>query len=410
MPSHVIGMILQYLTYAPDMTFSYKWDDVSPIEYENIIMQARYQGVAPLLYHRYISSGIDMPQQLVSSFRKAYLANVARNMRLYHILESLLQLCDDHQIPVIVLKGAFLAEAIYGNIGLREMADIDLLVKLDDLQRIDQLLIAWGYQPVDHHRVISRDNRCFDYIHRTNGTLVEIHWSLAIAKRLFNIDIDGLWMRAQKTSISSKPAMSLCTEDLLLHLCLHTAQHASMMSIYMLCDIGEIIRRVNSRVDWQALASRAHQWGICRSVYTILHLSRELLQVEVPKEFLHLIFPEGFDIRWYELAKQQFVVERSTIGAQITPQVVRLWRVKNLWQKLGILWASWLLPRDEMSRMYPASADSWRIYLFYLVRLFDISKRHLASWLTLLGADYEAKEEATKLEQKLALQDWLMSR
>ena len=149
------------------------------------------------------------------------------------------------------------------------------------------------------------------------------------------------------------------------------------MSIYICYDIGRLYPVNSRRFDSHPVTIEFVD------PYTILHLSRELLQVEVPKEFLHLIFPEGFDIRWYELAKQQFVVERSTIGAQITPQVVRLWRVKNLWQKLGILWASWLLPRDEMSRMYPASADSCGLPILSCAS-FDISKRHLASWLTLL--------------------------
>jgi hypothetical protein len=49
-------------------------------------------------------------------------------------------------IDVIVLKGAFLAELVYRNIGLRAIGDIDLLVKKEDLGKVKRVLIQLGYQ------------------------------------------------------------------------------------------------------------------------------------------------------------------------------------------------------------------------------------------------------------------------
>jgi hypothetical protein len=57
------------------------------------------------------------------------LYSALRNMRRCHELSKVLRILQNDGIPVIVLKGAALAEVVYGNIALRSMSDVDLLVK-----------------------------------------------------------------------------------------------------------------------------------------------------------------------------------------------------------------------------------------------------------------------------------------
>ncbi len=66
-------------------------------------------------------------------------------MRLYRELAQVVRACNDAGVPVILLKGAHLAEAVYGNIALRPMVDVDLLVKQADLMRVHDILIGQGY-------------------------------------------------------------------------------------------------------------------------------------------------------------------------------------------------------------------------------------------------------------------------
>ena len=59
---------------------------------------------------------------------QVYLASAHRNLRLFGELRQILRAFNAAGLSVIPLKGACLAEMIYGNIALRPMVDVDLLL------------------------------------------------------------------------------------------------------------------------------------------------------------------------------------------------------------------------------------------------------------------------------------------
>ena len=131
----------------------------------------------------------------------------ARNMNLYHELSHVLTVLRHDDIPVIVLKGAHLAEIVYENIALRPMCDVDLLVKKEDLTRVQRKLLETGYSPF------------------TNRLLLDIHWHLENSMTDLPVDMDMIWERAQPAFIAGVKVLVLSPEDLLLHLCLHLGFH-----------------------------------------------------------------------------------------------------------------------------------------------------------------------------------------
>ena len=101
------------------------------LDWDYILDCSIKQGISPLFYWnlRKISNGKDVPYEVMKSLEKIYYSNLARNMILYDELGKILKAFKKAGIDTIVLKGAFLAEEIYKNIGLRPMSDIDLLIK-----------------------------------------------------------------------------------------------------------------------------------------------------------------------------------------------------------------------------------------------------------------------------------------
>ena len=99
-------------------------------EWIALIEMATWHGVAPLLYQRLKAPPLAgcVPDGVRERLRGLYLNTAACNMRLYEELRPLLLALRAAGIPVIVLKGAYLAEQVYRNIALRPMGDIDLLV------------------------------------------------------------------------------------------------------------------------------------------------------------------------------------------------------------------------------------------------------------------------------------------
>ena len=141
MDNSSFNTLLACLDHAEfDQARSDRLSHISTEEWQEVATLASLHSVAPLLYYRLKQHTLAIPDDVAILFKDAYLNNIARNVRLYAELTRILQCFQDANIPVVVLKGAHLAEVIYGNIGLRPMGDVDLLVQKDDLKKVDREL------------------------------------------------------------------------------------------------------------------------------------------------------------------------------------------------------------------------------------------------------------------------------
>ncbi len=107
-------------------------------------------GYCPLLWHRLRQKGLDkaVPIAAAETFKNAFRQNTLHNLRFYGELRRLLSVLKPEGIPLILLKGVFLADAVYSNMGVREMNDIDVLARPADLARIAEILTGMGYTPL----------------------------------------------------------------------------------------------------------------------------------------------------------------------------------------------------------------------------------------------------------------------
>jgi len=244
---------------------------------------------------------------------------------------------------VIVLKGAYLAEAVYHNIGLRTMGDIDLMVKKDHLERVDQLLLAMGCVPKDYTRVVAQDNHHYGYQLPGSGITVEIHWTIISSIIPIQIDMEKVWERAQPVVIAQTPALTMAPEDLLVYLCLHMMVHTTnVISLRMVCDINEVVRHFGKQLNWQVIQERAYQWGVVRGVYLIFRLPQELLGVAVPEDWLVSIRPANFTERYLELAKAHILIDRRGLAPPLksfyaVSNLSQLWGSKGFRSKLSLI-------------------------------------------------------------------------
>ncbi len=379
----------------------------SATDWEETLAAAELHGVGPILYHTIKDiNNLDIPENVWEEMRRQYFASAARNMRLYHELQKILHLFHNKNIPLIVLKGAHLSEKVYGNIALRGMGDVDLLVKKEDLPSVEQELLELGSVPRDLNRLMHDHAAHFSYKLPQSGLIVEIHWTLVQTIYPCRIDLDGIWRRAQPMKLQQTPALVLSPEDLLLYLCVHSAKHTHDMHLRMLYDISEVLRHYENVLDWPVICARAQQWGITRALYVFLRLTRELLRVAVPPDRLAAIKPEGFEESYLATAREQIL----TAGIHVPiMQAARLWETKGLFGKLALIGKRLLLSREIMASMYPAPADSWRICLYYPVRLKDVLKRHGGFLWQLVRRNPKTRTAAEKSNKATTLHNWLMS-
>jgi hypothetical protein len=178
----------------------------------------------------------------------------------------------------------------------------------------------------------------------------------------------------------------------------------------MLCDIGEVVRRYGTELDWQVIYARARQWGITHAVYALLRLAQELLEVAVPADWLASLEPAGFDEHYLALARQQILATRMGGGMAQNEHAARLWGSQRLGTKIAIIRDSLFPSRASMATMYPPPADSWRMYVYYPVRIKDVLVRHGTTLWRLVRRDPKTRDATERTNQVTALRDWLLSK
>jgi Uncharacterised nucleotidyltransferase len=407
-------LLLYCLRVVPDEAGDARLETLSSSDWDVLTEESGRHGVAPLLYHRLrtFHSDIPIPANVMARLRHIYLQSAARSMHLYHELRKVLGLLRDANIPVIALKGAHLAELVYGNIAIRPMGDVDILVHKDDLVRVEETLLVMGYAPAEYHRQIAEDNYHFVYGLPNRELFVEVHWNILPSMYRFKIDIDGQWERSRQAIIAGVEISVLCPEDLLLHLCLHTSIiHLFGMGLRPLYDIFETIRYYGKEIDWKQVQLHSEQWGEAKCAYLTFRLARELAGASVPDDLMKAIKPSDFDERFMVLAKERIFVDGqpSSDGLSLSPDIAQLWGSKRLLDKGGLFLRKAFPSPEQMTRMYPARSDSIRIYFYYPVRIKDLLLRNGRQVWRLLRWNEGMRGLAKQRNDMTHLKDWLMS-
>lgn len=381
--------------------------------WERLIQQATRHGVASFVYKRFISMGpcTNIPTWVMQRLREISLRTALQNLRLYHELSEVLRALQQEAIPVIVLKGAFLAEIVYGERWLRPMVDVDLLVRSADLSRVETKLLEAGFSPLKlpSLRVEYEAHHHLHPFMKSGELRIEVHSAIERPSIPFNIDTDELWKRAQPAIIGGVNALALSPEDLLLHLCLHASfTHKFRLGLRSVYDISETLRHYGDAIDWEQVSRRAGEWRIEKYVYLTLRLTQELMEVTVPEEALSLLRPNGFDPQVIVWARGQIFAEENA-DLSLPPNLAQLWGSKRLREKAALVLKRVFPSPEVMARMYPVSIDSNRIYLYYPTRWKDLLTEygHLA-W-RLVRRDKTTMDKARQENQKTALRNWLAS-
>lgn len=190
---------------------------------------------------------------------------LARQILARHQADEILR-----DIEAIPLKGLDLAHRLYPSPGLRDMGDLDLLIRRSDLRDADAALRRLGYAPeFDPDLVDGGTLNAVEYW-RDGAMPVHLHWHLSNASLphfMYRIDADEVWKNAR--------GGLLAPHHLLVTLCEHALKH-SFAELIHLTDI-ELASR---GVDWALVADTSKRWGLEHAVHFALVLLRDLAGVE----------------------------------------------------------------------------------------------------------------------------------
>ena len=178
-------------------------------------------------------------------------------------------------VPVIALKGAAFAEAVWGNLAVRPMGDVDLMVPDEELVSAQEVLVGLGYVPIRTRRspgwYRDRHHHLVPLHDPATGVVVEIHRNIAAPSDSFELDAREFWRRARAQAVAGVEVLALSPADTVIHLCLHTAADDPFVGkARSVADLVQIIGDEGHPLAWDEIAERSVQYGIARFVHYVL--------------------------------------------------------------------------------------------------------------------------------------------
>ena len=386
---------------------------ITTAEWNNILAQLKLLGLAPLFYSHLANNTFAtvVPAYVLQVLLEEYYLHGARNTIILDDLCNLLKALRPSGIDAIVLKGACLAEMVYGDIALRPMQDIDILVRRKDLEDVEQVLIGMGYGPAERPPV---EEQCRMHHHlipftRPGSPTIEVHWSLTPSDCRFPMAMEDLWEKTREVHFNEFTARMLCPVDLLTHLCLHicTNHRFSILEIKNLYDIAQVLRHYGEEIDWKMLGESTRRFGVGKYVYSTLLVAEKLFGAVLQPEGLAWLDHDDKDTKIVDIVADYLL---DTAAIPLPDVFGQMSGRKSLLQSLGALFHRLFPPYDYLARKYGilhSEAPSRRsLYLRHWMEALTRGM-HLLLHMSLMSK--KARATVTRIKQALIIDDWLKS-
>lgn len=358
-------------------------------DWEYILEQARRNGVSPILYFRLKNQkdpATGGAKFFFEKLEKDYYQNLRRNILMWEEIEPILKSFKEDGIEVILLKGVALAELVYKNLALRPMSDIDLLVKKEELPRIDEKMRKFGYSTEENYRNSLRYSSV-DYLNsieylpalpigreqagRKKVVSVHFHWHLVnstLPSFMYasKIDIEKIWKEAIPVKISGTETLSLAPHHLLIHLSEHASKPGHSLSrLILLYDIAETIKVYQEELNWELLINEARMFNLNRPLYYSLYLTSRLIGLDnMPANILDELRPKNLSY-----GERRFLgVSRyaPTLWNRNFPglsYLLHLAMCQGNFQKVRFIWQSFFPPSAVLRLRYPSQRNRLGFHL-----------------------------------------------
>jgi hypothetical protein len=246
---------------------------------------------------------IRLPTDIAREVAEHAAALVRENLALSTEAGRLHRLFVESDLPVLFIKGVSLAKLAYGNLGIRQGKDIDLLVAPASLPAATALVEHAGYRrftpPAEVGgatlELLMSLRKDFGYIHEQSRRQLELHWRLFFNP--YYMDETALMASSRVVPLSETIGLrTLGEDDLFTYLCAHGALHW-WYQIKWLADIGALLERAPNDIERNYRAAEAR--GLGRPAAQALLLCHRLLGTAVPERLL-ATFRTSMTLRWLE--------------------------------------------------------------------------------------------------------------
>lgn len=253
------------------------WEQATDIE---VLDHGSYR-LLPPLYRSLLELGVQHP--LMPKLKGIYLHTWSKNKVMLHRAATLLEHMQQRGWRTMVLKGAALIN-LYQDIGIRSMADFDLVVERDCRDEVIAFLAKEGFEgSYAYHPEL------LDYQHAMNfennqKQQIDLHWYI-LSDCIYKGADDAFWQAAIPLKIGNTPTHTLCISDQLLHVCANGIKWNSVPPFYWVAD-AVMILRLAEPIDWARFVQQTTSRQLTIQVLAALEYLHKVFDADIPTQVL----------------------------------------------------------------------------------------------------------------------------
>ena len=264
----------------------------STLDWEGFLGQVSRHRVTSLVFETLRrAAGSAVPSTIIDRLAGAARSEARNTMRQIAETDRLIGVLAQVGIGALVLKGPALSVVAFNDPFRRDSRDIDLIVRGEDLDRVDAILGSDGYQRRKPDAGMSAGQLAryrrwvheFSYYSPTRKLIVEVKDRVDPMMSVPPVDVTAHISHPRIVAVGGVDLPTIPDTDHFLYLCAHGSRH-SWFRLKWVADIGAMLRQVS--LDLDVVRRRAAELDVDRCLHTALLLAGGLLDATIPEAML----------------------------------------------------------------------------------------------------------------------------
>jgi hypothetical protein len=257
------------------------------VDWPRFLALANRNNVSPIVAARLTAEGVaNLPRHVARALRLSYEVNALRCSQLAGCAVEIIDSFASAGVPAIALKGPALALSAYGDLAMRVFADLDFMVRPEDLPHAVGALERLGYSSPSYRADVVESGFFPDVSldFSRNDSVLDLHWRLAPTYYPFGPASEHVWNRTAEVELRGRRMRILGPADSILFQACHNSKHG-WMTLAQVCDFARLLTTAGP-LAWPSLLDDARRTRSLRMVLLGADLADSLSLCEVPGELL----------------------------------------------------------------------------------------------------------------------------
>ena len=313
-----------------------------------LLTLAREHGVLPLLAKALETAGAleELPTELRQSLRESRRAHLVFTLSLTAELFRLAGRLEAEGIESVAVKGPVLAAQAFGDAGLRQYSDLDLLVRHCDILRAARVMKECGFTAP--HALAAAAGKIpgqFLFLRERPRAIVELHTESTLRYFPRRFPVDAFFARRSSVVLGGRSVPALSPEDTLVFICVHGSKHYWGRLLWI-ADVAGILARP-AALDWPWVFAAARETGTERMLHLGLRLARDVLRAELPPAVAAAVLADRSAARLAARACAQLPSAQEAAGGAFRRARTRMQMCGGALRSVGYLLRLAFTPTEE---------------------------------------------------------------